>query len=87
MSDAGSIRHVVHRNTHGRIADEEQAVHSESTTFGSPEPKIGRLGDSGRLYRMGDRFLRRGKRKVGVADSLKAIAFSSCKFSTRRRTT
>ncbi|KAJ6567185.1 hypothetical protein DFH09DRAFT_1314304 [Mycena vulgaris] len=76
MADTGS-RHVVHRTSHSRIPDAEQGVHTDSTTYGSPEPKTGHLGDTGRIYRMGDRFLRKGKRKIGVMESLKAIAFSS----------
>ncbi|KAJ6627512.1 hypothetical protein B0H10DRAFT_1994949 [Mycena sp. CBHHK59/15] len=83
MSDTGSLHQVVQRSSHGRIPDEEQAtgVNTEST-YGSPEPKrpgphpVGRLGDTGRVYRMRDRFLRKG-RTIGVLDSLKAIAFSS----------
>ncbi|KAJ7162544.1 hypothetical protein C8R43DRAFT_990566 [Mycena crocata] len=76
MSDTGSQRHVVQRTSHGRITDEEQGAQGDSTAFGSPEPKI-KLGETGRLYRMGDRFLRRGKRKIGLVESLKAIVFSS----------
>ncbi|KAJ7499240.1 hypothetical protein FB451DRAFT_1548907 [Mycena latifolia] len=75
MADTGSLV----QRTHSRVADEEQGLRTGSTTFGSPEPKRGhlKLGDSGRVYHMADRFLRRGKRKIGVVESLKALVLSS----------
>ncbi|KAJ7688418.1 hypothetical protein B0H17DRAFT_1068592 [Mycena rosella] len=76
MSETSSLRSVVHRNSHGRIPDEEQGAYTDSNPYGSPEHKV-RLGDSGRVYRMADRFLRKGKSKVGIVDSLKALLFSS----------
>ncbi|KAJ7667688.1 hypothetical protein DFH06DRAFT_1039626 [Mycena polygramma] len=81
MSESASVRNgngtVVHRTTSGRITDAEQGL--TESTVGSPEPKEHKikLGDDGRIYAMGDRFLRRGKSKVGVVESLKAILFSS----------
>ncbi|KAJ7755617.1 hypothetical protein DFH07DRAFT_821184 [Mycena maculata] len=79
MSD---IQHVIQRPISHRIADEEQGLHSlnQATTPGcqaDSEPKLRQLGESNRS--MSDRFLRRGpgKRRVGVVESLKAIAFSS----------
>jgi len=72
MSETGT-RHVVHRTSHGRIPDEEQGMHTNSTARGTPEPK----SRTGSGYRFVDRFLRRGRSKVGVLDSLKAVFFSS----------
>ncbi|KAJ7937359.1 hypothetical protein B0H13DRAFT_2176995 [Mycena leptocephala] len=79
MSDSIPLRNVVQRTSAGRIADEEQGFSNSSRSSLSPEArehKI-RLGDSDRVERMGDRFLRRGKSKVSFAESVKAIVFSS----------
>ncbi|KAF7341487.1 Vacuolar calcium ion transporter [Mycena venus] len=59
-----------------RIIDtEEGRATIPSCTISEPQ-QAGRSNTS-RSQLMADRFLRRGKRKVGVVDSLKAIAFSS----------
>jgi len=76
MSDPDSLRNVVQRISHGRIVDEEQGF--TDSTSGTPDKEHNLVfGDSGRTHSMGDRFLRKGKRKVGVVESLKAILFSS----------
>jgi len=67
----------IHRSSSLRVIDaEEGRVTIPTYTISGPKQR-GR-SDTGRsLHLMADRFLRRGKRKVGVGDSLKAIVFSS----------
>ncbi|KAJ7283479.1 hypothetical protein C8J57DRAFT_1292671 [Mycena rebaudengoi] len=82
MSD--SQRSLTQRPPHGRIQDEEQGVKTETTATSPERPAptpsgqdSGRLGDTGRIYRMKDRFLRTGKPRVGTLASIKAVCFSS----------
>ncbi|KAJ6539030.1 hypothetical protein B0H19DRAFT_1176789 [Mycena capillaripes] len=77
MSDSSGS--LVQRTAHGRIIDQELGL-VDSTTVGTPEPKERRptmLGETGPVYSVSDRFLRKGRRKVGAVESLKAIVFSS----------
>ncbi|KAJ7095078.1 hypothetical protein B0H15DRAFT_827936 [Mycena belliarum] len=83
MSDTGSIHNVVQRTSRSRIPDDERGE-STAATNSSPRPQAekpqsepGPLGDNGRVYRMANRFLRRGKRKIGVVESFRALLFSS----------
>ncbi|KAJ3743377.1 hypothetical protein DFH05DRAFT_1447445 [Lentinula detonsa] len=71
-----------HRNV--RITDEEQAEHSSASATGHLDTPIspGRMSgfmDAGKsgFERFMTRFLRKGKHKVGIIDSLKAVALSS----------
>ncbi|KAK7061444.1 vacuolar calcium ion transporter [Favolaschia claudopus] len=58
-----------------RIVDEEQGLSSGSNTR-SPELNE-KEAEKGRVVPIADRFLRRGRRQIGVVESLKAILFSS----------
>lgn len=81
MSTAASPPPIVQRSSYLRVADAEEGLDMEPTPWTGFEPKSAEpLMDIGRSHPMADRFLRRGKRKVGVVDSLKAVAFSSCKL-------
>jgi len=69
---------VVQRTPHGRLVDDEQGLVPMESATSSYEPKEQtRPGPTRTTTGMVDRFLRRGKRKVGVVESLKAIVFSS----------
>lgn len=77
MSGATSPRSIHRRSSSFRVINaEEGRATTPSHTISGPQ-QTGR-SDTSRSQLMADRFLRRGKRKVGVGDSLKAIAFSSC---------
>ncbi|KAJ7067992.1 hypothetical protein C8F01DRAFT_978869 [Mycena amicta] len=65
MAETGSI--ALRRFSRTRTSDEEQIVET-------PEGSQGLERSNTRLV---DRFMRKGKRKVGMSESLKAIAFSS----------
>jgi Ca2+:H+ antiporter len=70
---------VVQRTAFGRIADEEQGLAVSRSNSESPEEreKPALLDPAATAYRMADRFLRKGKSKVGFVESLKAIMYSS----------
>jgi len=70
MSETGI---ALRRISSGRPAgDEEEGIASGPSTPGSSEMKLER-----RDTKLAQRFLRKGRRKVGVKESLVAIAFSS----------
>jgi len=70
---------VIHRMS--RIIDEEQGLSDSRSNSRTPPPpqiiKIGEDESGGRVYRLGDRWMRKGRRHVGVVQSLNAILFSS----------
>ncbi|KAJ7321230.1 hypothetical protein DFH08DRAFT_889397 [Mycena albidolilacea] len=71
---------VVQRTLFGRIADEEQGFPDTRSNTRSSEPRPKMEPDSeagGTVYKMAARFMRKGKRKIGVVESLKATTFSS----------
>ncbi|KAJ7831300.1 hypothetical protein B0H14DRAFT_3713790 [Mycena olivaceomarginata] len=71
---------VVQRTLFGRIADEEQGFPDtrSNTRTSEPQPKMEPDSEAGgTVYKMAAGFMRKGKRKIGVVESLKAIALSS----------
>ncbi|KAJ7850167.1 hypothetical protein B0H14DRAFT_3137715 [Mycena olivaceomarginata] len=85
---------VVQRTSFGRIADEEQGFPDTRSNTRTSEPRPKMEPDSeagGTVYKMAARFMRKGKRKIGVLESLKATTFSSYPHcigdTTRRRAT
>ncbi|CAK5275793.1 unnamed protein product [Mycena citricolor] len=64
---------TLRRTSHGRPADEELGLELQTSGSNEKPPKPLSRTHS----RMGQRFFRKGKTKVGVVDSLKALVFSS----------
>jgi hypothetical protein len=74
---------VVQRTSFGRIADEEQGFPDtrSNTRTSEPQPKMEPDSEAGgTVYKMAAGFMLKSKRKIGVVESLEAIAFSSCVF-------
>lgn len=80
MSTDSSPTPTLQRSPSLRVADAEEG-RITIPTYTTAAPKRTGRSDTSRSQVMADRFLRRGKRKVGVVDSLKAVAFSSCMFT------
>ncbi|KAJ7591409.1 hypothetical protein C8J56DRAFT_1136827 [Mycena floridula] len=69
---------IARHRTPGSPSDEEQAISSSSEQQLNNEKTVHRRKNSdNELRHLGDRFLRRGKTKVGTIESLKNIALSS----------
>lgn len=93
-SEPNGVTVARQRTTNGRAQDGERPIENSSSRdrLDGPSPaheateEIGNekrrhrpgIPDRQGLYNFRDRFMRKGKKKVGTVQSLKAIVFSSC---------